>query len=100
MVNTYAVNVTKGNMREELINTTRIGTSLLAVNAGPDIFVHYKLATSRTLRNGTWTTYDGQRSAATGSMLIARANIDSTAVYVHSASAEASDLWYYPEDCV
>jgi hypothetical protein len=111
VVKTYGVNISHGIMQEKLLQVTRIGESPLS-----DKEVRYKLATNRTLHNGTWKACQRQKTNSTGFRSVPTPNIEAAPWAAANPSASVtglppgwvlndqseadSELWYYPEDCV
>ena len=97
-VKTYSANISNSTLSETLISSIPIGYNVLGRN-GPDPS-RYRLATSRTLRNGTWKECTGQEKPQPGLVKVAHGNIDRIPRYNYSRIDEEWQVLWYPEDCV
>jgi hypothetical protein len=107
-VDTYSVNISNSYMDQKLIGTVRMGWNRLAtaqsasgsfLGSSEDWMIHYKLATSHVLRNGTVQACERSEDKKPSLIPVAEENIDK-APRISNRTTSTPNIWYYPQDCV
>jgi hypothetical protein len=107
-VDTYSVNISNSYMDQKLVGTVRMGRNLLAtaqsasgysLGSSEDWLIHYKLATSHVLRNGTSQACERSEDNKPGLIPVAEENIDNAPIALNRTTSTPK-VWYYPQNCV